>query len=181
MPESQIEDEVPTVKITCCSEHVSSVFSVRGRRRKPAGQDGAICLEGFHGIFFLRCLSSIQSTSDFFICSWAHSGPMMGIILLSHYCPLMNKKRRNKPNPTLSIGSAPPTESPRQDGVPVTPQVFASCLSRDPTSMRPGQVNCHAAGMQIVHRLQSTWPLIQSPSEGGVTYSRGTDVNAREV
>nr|KAF6473090.1 ADAM metallopeptidase with thrombospondin type 1 motif 9 [Rousettus aegyptiacus] len=65
---------------------------------------------------------STQRLSAFAQECWAHSGPMMGIILLNHYCPLMNKKKRNKTNPTLSIGAVPPTESPQQEGMHVTPQ-----------------------------------------------------------
>lgn len=102
--------------------------------------------------FFSQWLSYIKSASHLFICSWAHSGPMMGIILLNHYCPLMNKKmKRNKTNPTLSIGAAPPTESPQQEGMRVTPQVFASCSRQDPSSVR--WVNCHSTDMYF---LQST-------------------------
>lgn len=80
----------------------------------------------------------------------------MGIILLNHCYPLMNKKKRNKTNPTLSIGAALPTESPQQEGIHVTPQVFASCLSGEPTSVRWVKVNCRATKMSIFHRLRSS-------------------------
>lgn len=41
----------------------------------------------------------------------------------------------------LSIGAAPHTGSPPQEGMHVPPQVFASCFSRDPTSV--GWVSCY--------------------------------------
>lgn len=101
--------------------------------------------------------------SSLFICSWEHSGPTMGITLLNHCCPSMNKKmKRNRTNHTLSIGTAPYTESPQQEGVHVTPQVFTSCSSQVPSSVRWGGGS--TTEMYLFHKLQSATIYVVSYS-----------------
>lgn len=53
--------------------------------------------------------------------------------------------KRSRTNPTLSIGAVPLRGSPQQEGVPVTPQVFASRLNTDAVLT---WVHGHTARMQ---------------------------------
>lgn len=78
----------------------------------------------------------------------------MGIILLNHYCPLTSKwMQSNRTNRTSSIGTAPGTEGPQREGMRVTPQVFPSCASRAPSSVR--WVSGKTTKIYLFHMLPS--------------------------
>lgn len=119
------------------SKCVRSIFGLSSPHDKGIGSNGTVST--------FKCFIFMKSISPLFLCSWAHSGLKMGIILLSHCCPWMNQKMKmNKTNPMLSTGSAPPTKSPPQKGLRATPQVSMSSFSRDPT---PVMGHCPAADM----------------------------------